>query len=127
MEYRHCQPPCAHFIAREDPHRFSHARDVVYGTSKCKICEDFRLITLRSRLEACEKESSVFPRRAPGTSAASREIAASASREATTWGSEAVGSCTLPSGASLNPGVWLMQLTQLTALLVQCWSFCKKG
>ncbi len=81
----------------------------------------------RSRLEACEKESFHFPRRAPGTSVASREIAALASREATTWGSEAVGSCTLPSGASLNPGVWLMQLTQLTALLVQCWSFCKKG
>ncbi len=27
----------------------------------------------------------------------------------------------------LNPGVWLVQLTQLTALLVQCWSFCKKS
>ncbi len=87
MEYRRCQPPCARFIAREDPHSkcikclgFSHARDAVYGTSKCKICEDFRLITLRSRLEACEKESSIFPRRAPGTSAASRE--------ATTWGSD---------------------------------------
>ncbi len=57
MEYRRCQPPCARFIAREDPHSkcikclgFSHARDAVYGTSKCKICEDFRLITLRSRL-----------------------------------------------------------------------------
>ncbi len=37
-------------------------------------------------LSACEKESSIFPRRAPGTSAASREIAAS--REATTWGSD---------------------------------------
>ncbi len=24
-----------------------------------------------------------------------------------------LGSCTLPSGASLNPGVWLVQLTQL--------------
>ncbi len=87
MEYRRCQPPCACFIAREDPHSkcikclgFSHARDAVYGTSKCKICEDFRLITLYSRLEACEKESSIFPRRAPGTSAASRE--------ATTWGSD---------------------------------------
>ncbi len=87
----------ARFIAREDPHSkyikclgFSHARDAVYGTSKCKICEDFRLITLRSRLEACEKESSIFPRRAPGTSAASHEFAASreasASHEATTWG-----------------------------------------
>ncbi len=59
------------FIAREDPHSkcikclgFSQARDVVYGTSKCKICKDFRLITLRCRLEACEKESSIFPHRA---------------------------------------------------------------
>ncbi len=53
MEFCRCQPPCARFIAREDPHSkcikclgFSHARDAVYGTSKCKICEDFRLITL---------------------------------------------------------------------------------
>ncbi len=68
------QPPCARFIAREDPHSkcikclgFSHARDAVYGTSTCKICKDFRLITLRSQLEACEKESSIFPHRAPGT------------------------------------------------------------
>ncbi len=29
---------------------FSHACDAVYGTSKCKICEDFHLIILRSRL-----------------------------------------------------------------------------
>ncbi len=65
---------------------FSHARDTVYGISKCKICENFRLITLRSRLEACEKESSIFPRRAPEAYAASREIAAS--REAATWGSD---------------------------------------
>ncbi len=87
------QPPCARFIAREDPHSkcikclgFSHARDAVYGTSKCKICEDFRLMTLRSRLEDCERESSIFPRRASSISAAPREIAAS--REATTWGSD---------------------------------------
>ncbi len=64
------------FIAREDPHSkcikclgFSHAREEVYGTSKCKICDDFRLITLRSRLEDCEWESSIFPRRASSTSA----------------------------------------------------------
>ncbi len=38
-----------------------------------------------------------------------------------------LGSRTLPSGASLSPGVWLVQSTQLTALLVQCWSFCKRG
>ncbi len=84
MEFRRCQPPCARFIAREDPHSkcikcikclgFSHARDAVYGTSKCKICDDFRLITLRSRLEDCERESSIFPRRASNTSAAPREI-----------------------------------------------------
>ncbi len=71
MEFRRCQPPCARFIAREDPHSksikclgFSHAREAVYGTSKCKICDDFRLITLRSRLEDYERESSIFPRRA---------------------------------------------------------------
>ncbi len=87
MEFCRCQPLCARFIAREDPHSkcikclgFSHARDAVYGTSKCKICEDFRLITLRSRLEDCERESSIFPHRASSTSAASRE--------ATTWGSD---------------------------------------
>ncbi len=55
---------------------FSHARDAVYGTSKCKICGDFHLITLRSRLEDYERESSIFPRRASSTSAAPREIAA---------------------------------------------------
>ncbi len=72
------------FIAREDPHSkcikclgFSHAREAVYGTSKCKICDDFRLITLRSRLEDYERESSIVPRRASSTSAAPREIAAS--------------------------------------------------
>ncbi len=93
MEFRRCQPPCARFIAREDPHSkcikclgFSHARDAVYGTSECKICKDFRLLTLRSRLEDCERESSNFPRRASSTSAAPREIAAS--HEATTWGSD---------------------------------------
>ncbi len=79
------------FIAREDPHSkcikclgFSHARDAVYGTSKCKICEDFRLITLRSWLEDCERESSIFPSRASSTSAVPCEIAASC--EAMTWG-----------------------------------------
>ncbi len=99
MEFRRCQPPCARFIAREDPHRkcikclgFSHAREAVYGTSKCKICDDFRLITLRSRLEDYERESSIVPRRASSTSAALREIAASreatASRRAASWGSD---------------------------------------
>ncbi len=71
MEYRRCQPPCARFIACDDPHSkcikclgFSHAREAVYGISKCTFCENLRLITLRSRLEVCEKESSIFPRRA---------------------------------------------------------------
>ncbi len=51
------------------------------------ICENLHLITLRSRLEVCEKESSIFlPRRAPEASAASQESAAS--RESTTWGSD---------------------------------------
>ncbi len=93
MEFRRCIPPCAHFIAREDPHSkcilclgFSHAREAVYGTSKCKICDDFRLITLRSRLEDYERESSIFPRRASSTSAAPREIAASC--RAASWGSD---------------------------------------
>ncbi len=91
MEYRRCQPPCARFNARDDPHSkcvkclgFSHARDAVYGVSKCKLCENLRLITLRSRLEVCEKESSIFPRRAPEASVASRESAVS--RESATWG-----------------------------------------
>ncbi len=84
MEFRRCIPPCVHFIAREDPHSkcilclgFSHAREVVYGTSNCKICDDFRLITLRSRLEDYERESSNFSRRASSTSAPPREITAS--------------------------------------------------
>ncbi len=50
------------------------------GLSKCKICDDFHLITLRSRLEDCERESSVFLRRASSTSAASRGAAS--------WGSD---------------------------------------
>ncbi len=90
MEFRRCQAPCARFIAREDPHSkcikclgFSHAREAVYGTSKCKICDDFRLITLRSRLEDYERESSIFPRHASSTS---REAAAS--RGAASWGSD---------------------------------------
>ncbi len=43
-------------------------------------CENLRLRTLRSRLEVFEKESSVFPRRSPEASAASRE--------SVTWGSD---------------------------------------
>ncbi len=93
MEFRRCQPPCERFIAREDPHSkcikclgFSHAREAVYGTSKCKICDDFRLITLRSWLEDYEWESSIVPRRASSTSAAPRGIAAS--RRAASWGSD---------------------------------------
>ncbi len=84
MEFRRCMPPCTRFIAREDPHSkcilclgFSHAREAVYGTSNCKICDDFCLITLRSRLEDYERESSNFSRRASSTNAPPREIAAS--------------------------------------------------
>ncbi len=76
MEFRRCIPPCTRFIAREDPHSkcilclgFSHAREAVYGTSNCEICDDFRLITLRSRLEDYERESSKFSRRASSTNA----------------------------------------------------------
>ncbi len=90
---------CHRFIAREDPHSkcilclgFSHAREAVYGTSNCKICDDFRLKTLRSRLEDYERESSKFSRRASSTNAPPREIAvsreAAASRRAASWGSD---------------------------------------
>ncbi len=99
MEFRRCMPPCTRFIAHEDPHSkcilclgFSHAREAVYGTSNCEICDDFRLITLRSRLEDFERESSKFSRRASSTNAPPREIAASreaaASRRAASWGSD---------------------------------------
>ncbi len=44
MEYCCCQLPCARFIASDDPHSkcvkclgFSHAREAVYGISKCKF------------------------------------------------------------------------------------------
>ncbi len=84
-------PPCTRFIAREDPHSkcilclgFSHAREAVYGTSNCKICDDFRLITLRSRLEDYERESSNFSRCASSTNSPPREI----SRRAVSWGSD---------------------------------------
>ncbi|KAF4100116.1 hypothetical protein G5714_018312 [Onychostoma macrolepis] len=53
MEYRRCQPPCSRFIASDDLH---------------------------SKLAVFERESSVFPRRAPE--------AAEALRESTTWGSD---------------------------------------
>ncbi len=68
MEFRRCMPPCTRFIAREDPHSkcilclgFSHAREAVYGTSNCKICDDFRLITLGLRI------MNVNPPNFPGT------------------------------------------------------------
>ncbi len=68
--------------ASDDPH--SHctkcACEAVYGISKCKFCENLRLRILHSRLDVFEKESSVFPRRAPEASAAPRESA--------TWGSD---------------------------------------
>ncbi len=44
MEYCRCQPPCSCFIASDDPHSkcvqfmgFSHAREAVFGNSKCKF------------------------------------------------------------------------------------------
>ncbi len=47
------------------------------GSQNANFAENLHLITLRSRLEACEKESSIFPCRAP-----------EASREPATWGSD---------------------------------------
>ncbi len=62
MEYRRCQPPCARFIASDDPHSkcvkclgFSHAREAIYGISKCKFSEDLSLRTLRFWLEVLRK------------------------------------------------------------------------
>ncbi len=82
MEYPRCEPSCARFIVSNDPHCkcvkfmcFSHAREAVYGVSKCKFCENLRLKTLRSRLEVFERESSVFPRHAPEASVAFRKSA----------------------------------------------------
>ncbi len=79
MEYRRCQPPCTRFIASDDPHSkcvkcmgFSHAREAVYGVSKCKFSENLHLKTLRSMVEVFERESSIFP---PEASAAFRESA----------------------------------------------------
>ncbi len=40
---------------------FSHARDAVYGISKCKFCENFRLITLRSSLRLVRRNHPSFP------------------------------------------------------------------
>ncbi len=57
---------------------FSHAREAVYGVSKFTFCENLRLKTLRTRLEVFERESSVFPHRAPESSVAFRE--------SVTWG-----------------------------------------
>ncbi len=85
MEYSRCQSPCACFIASDNPHSkcvkcmdFSHAREAVYGVSKCTFCEILRLKTLCSRLEVFERESSVFLCRAPEPSATFCESA--------TWG-----------------------------------------
>ncbi len=82
MEKPRCEPSCTRFIVSNDPHCkcvkfmcFSHAREAVYGVSKCKFCENLHLKTLRSRLEVFEKESSVFPHCSP-----------EAFRESATWG-----------------------------------------
>ncbi len=78
MEYRRCQPPCTRFIASDDSHSksvkymdFSHARDAVYGVSKCTFCK--KPPSQNPPLEVFERESSVFLRRAPEASAAFRE------------------------------------------------------
>ncbi len=64
-------------LSRDDRHSkcvkcmgFSHAREAVYGISKCKFRENFRLKTLRTRLAV----------RAPEAS--------EARRKSTTWGSD---------------------------------------
>ncbi|XP_077081417.1 uncharacterized protein LOC143735218 [Siphateles boraxobius] len=56
---------------------FSHAREAVIGSSKCKFCENLLLKTLKSRLAVFERESFVSPCRAP-----------EASRGSATWGSD---------------------------------------
>ncbi len=58
---------------------FSHARKAVFGITKCTFCENLCLKTIRSRLEVFERESSVFPRRAPEASEALSESATWAS------------------------------------------------
>ncbi len=70
MEYRRCQPPCALFIVSDDPHSkcvkclgFSHAREAVYGISKCKFCENLRLRT--PFLKRSHPFFPVAPRRPP--------------------------------------------------------------
>ncbi len=40
---------------------FSHARDAVYGISKCKFCENFHLITFRSSLRLVRRNHPSFP------------------------------------------------------------------
>ncbi len=68
MEYRHCQPPFSCFITSDNPHSkcvkcmgFSHAREAVFGISKCTFCENLHLKTLRSRLEVFERKSTFSP------------------------------------------------------------------
>ncbi len=74
-------------MASNNPHSkcvkcmgFSHACEAVYGISKCKFCENFHLKSLCTRLAVFERESSVFPHRAPEAAEAFREFA--------TWGSD---------------------------------------
>ncbi len=87
MEYLRCQPPCSRSMASDNPHSkcvkcmgFLHACEAVYGISKCKFCENFHLKSLCTRLAVFERESSVFPHRAPEAAEAFREFA--------TWGSD---------------------------------------
>ncbi len=53
-----------------------HARDVIFGISNCKYCENFKLKTLHARLTVFDRESDVLPRRATPEASVLREAAA---------------------------------------------------
>ncbi len=85
-------PPCTRFIAREDPHSkcilclgFSHAREAVYGTSNCEICDDFRLITLRSVKELRRATDLALRATKHTARAVGRSMAASVAAERHLW------------------------------------------
>ncbi len=58
----------------------AHARDVIFGISNCKYCENFTLKTLHARLSFFDRESAVLPRRSAPE--------ASYLRETMVWSSE---------------------------------------
>ncbi len=92
MEYRRCQTAVPRVSSLAKTLTVSALSAWVFrmhvtrftGPSKCKICEGFP--SHNPPLSACEKESSIFPRRAPGTSAASRRSRPLV--KPTTWGSD---------------------------------------